>query len=141
MAVSNIMTTRVVTVHLDDSLATIQALFEETGFHHLVVVDGQRVEGVISDRDLLKALSPFIDTISERARDRATLERKAHQIMTREVITLEPADTIVSAVALFNRHGISCIPVVDPRRQLQGILSWRDIMRYVETLVSRKKQA
>lgn len=141
MALSAIMTTRVVTVHLDDALETIRALFEETGFHHLIVVDHRRVVGVISDRDLLRSVSPFIDTISERVRDRATLERKAHQIMSREMVTLQPKDTIVSAVSLFNRHPISCIPIVDENMHLQGIVSWRDIMRYVETLVEKKKQA
>lgn len=141
MALSKIMTARVVTVHLDDALETIRYLFEETGFHHLIVVDQQRAVGVISDRDLLRALSPFIGTISERASDRALLERKAHQIMSRDMITLKPTDTIVSAVSLFNRHSISCIPIVDENMHLQGILSWRDIMHYVQTLVDKKRQA
>lgn len=141
MALSAIMTTRVVTVHLDDTLETIRTLFDETGFHHLIVVDERRVVGVISDRDLLRAASPFIDTISERVRDRATLERKAHQIMSRELVTLQSEDTIVRAVSLFNRHPISCIPVVNDDMHLEGIVSWRDIMRYVETLVEKKKQA
>ena len=38
MSLSHIMSTRVVSVHMDDSLELIQTLFAETGFHHLVVV-------------------------------------------------------------------------------------------------------
>ncbi|MEW9799226.1 CBS domain-containing protein [Alteromonas sp. CYL-A6] len=140
MSLAHIMTTRVVTVQLDDSLHTIRAIFEKTKFHHLIVLENDEVMGVISDRDVLKATSPFIDTLSERYRDRMTLEKKAHQIMTREVLSLKPEDTIVSAIKLFNRHAVSCIPVVDTQNHLKGIVSWRDIMHYVENMVDRKKQ-
>jgi hypothetical protein len=37
--------------------------------------------GVISDRDLLRALSPYVGTASENARDTATLRKRVHQIM------------------------------------------------------------
>ena len=89
---------------MDDSLHTIKELFEATGFHHLLVVEGRKLTGIISDRDLLKALSPFIDTISERARDRATLERRAHQIMTRDVIAVKEHSSVLNAISTFNRH-------------------------------------
>lgn len=140
MSLAHIMTRRVVTVDLDDTLLTIRHIFEKTGFHHLIVLSDDKVAGIISDRDLLKATSPFIDTISERQRDRMTLERKAHQIMTRDVLTLTSSDTIVSAVALFNRNTVSCIPIVNEHNEIEGIVSWRDIMRYVESMVERKKQ-
>ncbi|WP_218312715.1 CBS domain-containing protein [Alteromonas antoniana] len=140
MSLAQIMTTRVVSVHMDDPLSTLQSLFNATGFHHLMVVHNDELMGIISDRDMLKAISPFIDTISEREKDRATLERKAHQIMTRDVITARPNDTIVKAVGIFNRHKISCLPVVDKFNRPVGVVSWRDILRYIEDMVNVKKQ-
>ena len=140
MSVVSIMSQRVVCVHMDDSLETIRELITATGYHHLMVVEGNRLVGVISDRDLLNALSPFVDTLSERSRDRATLERKAHQIMSREPITLSPTSSIVSAIKLFNRHKISCIPVIDEHDKPVGVISWRDIMRYAEDMVARKRE-
>ncbi|QJR82710.1 CBS domain-containing protein [Alteromonas pelagimontana] len=139
MSLADIMTTRVVTVHLDDNLATVREIFQSTGFHHLLVVENKKLLGIISDRDLLKALSPFLDEVTERSRDRATLERKAHQIMSRELITLTASSSIVSAIALFNRHAISCIPIIDDKHNPVGIVSWRDIMRYVEQMVKAKR--
>ena len=53
MSLSHIMSTRVVSVHMDDSLELIQTLFAETGFHHLVVVHQNQLQGIISDRDVL----------------------------------------------------------------------------------------
>lgn len=139
MAITSIMSTRVVSVHMDDSLQSLRELFSATGFHHLVVVHDNKLQGIISDRDLLKASSPFIDTISERARDRALLERKAHQIMTRDVITLSPTDTIYRAIELFNDNKISCLPVVDANQHPVGMVSWRDVMAYMQARVLSKK--
>lgn len=139
MSLANIMSTRVVSVQMDDSLQSLQALFEATGFHHLVVEHDGKVVGIISDRDLLKSISPFVDTVNERHRDRATLDRKAHQIMTREVISLSPHHSIVDAIALFNEQKISCIPIVNEQSQPVGMLSWRDVMQFVQAKVEAKK--
>lgn len=139
MGVANIMSKRVVSVHMDDSLQSLRELFAATGFHHLVVVHDNELKGIISDRDLMKAISPFVDTISERMLDRATLDKKAHQIMTREVITLEPHDTIVTAIELFNSNKISCIPIVDDKNRPVGIVSWRDVMQFMQQRVQSKR--
>jgi acetoin utilization protein AcuB len=133
------MTHRIVTVQMDDSLAVVKEIFEASGFHHLLVVENEKLVGVLSDRDYLKAISPFLNSISERIRDRATLERKVHQIMTREVITLKVTDTMVSAIGLFNRHKISCLPVIDETGKPVGIVSWRDIFRYFGASVEKRR--
>ncbi len=88
--------------------------------------------GVISDRDLFKALSPNIGTDAETRRDIATLKKKAHQIMTKNPVTLTTSAGIYDAVRIFNRHSISCIPVVDENSSPVGIISWRDILRVLE---------
>lgn len=139
MGVANIMSKRVVSVHMDDSLQSLRELFAATVFHHLVVVHDNELKGIISDRDLMKAVSPFVDTISERMLDRATLDKKAHQIMTREVITLEPHDTIVTAIELFNSNKISCIPIVDDKNRPVGMVSWRDVMQFMQQRVQSKR--
>ncbi|BFT30864.1 CBS domain-containing protein [Alteromonas sp. D210916BOD_24] len=139
MSVSNIMTKRVVSVHMDDSLQSLRELFSATGFHHLIVVHNHKLQGIISDRDLMKAVSPFVDTVSERNLDRATLDKKAHQIMTRDVISLHPDASIYTAIELFNRHKISCIPIVDENKHAIGIVSWRDIMKFMQQRVESKR--
>lgn len=139
MSVANIMSKRVVSVHMDDSLQSLRELFAATGFHHLVVVHDNKLQGIISDRDLLKAVSPFVDTISERMADRATLDKRAHQIMTREVITLSPESSIFTAIELFNSSKISCIPIVDEKSQPVGMVSWRDVMRFMQQRVESKR--
>lgn len=139
MSIAKIMSTRVVSVHMDDSLQSLRELFSATGFHHLVVVHDNKLQGIISDRDLMKSISPFVDTVSERTLDRATLDKKAHQIMTREVISLNPTDSVFSAIELFNSHKISCIPIIDENRHPKGMLSWRDVMKFMQSRVEAKR--
>ena len=139
MSIPSVMTQRVVSVHMDDSLEVVREIFDACGFHHLLVVENDRLVGIVSDRDYLKAISPFINSISERIRDRATLERKVHQIMTREVITLKAKDSMVKAIALFNEHKISCLPVIDEHDKPIGMVSWRDIFRYFGASVEKRR--
>jgi acetoin utilization protein AcuB len=131
MDVQQIMTRKIVTVEPDDSLATVREIFANLKFHHLLVVESNRLIGVVSDRDLLKALSPNLGTVSATLKDEATLNKRVHQIMSRRLVTLNPDATIIDAVNLFNTHRISCIPVVDNEYRPLGIVSWRDILKAV----------
>jgi acetoin utilization protein AcuB len=124
------MTTRLVTVEIDDPLEVVKQIFDSVKFHHLLVVDSnKKLCGVISDRDLLRALSPYIGTASENARDTATLKKRVHQIMTRQPVTLPPDATLADAVTLFLEHRVSCVPIVGPGFRAIGILSWRDVLK------------
>jgi CBS domain-containing protein len=70
MDVGSIMTTRVVSVEMDDRLDVVKKIFDTLKFHHLLVVDtGGKLKGVVSDRDLLRALSPYVGSAAENARD------------------------------------------------------------------------
>ena len=130
MDVGNIMTARVVTVEMDDRLDVVKAIFDTVKFHHLLVVDDHRtLKGVVSDRDLLKALSPYVGSATENARDIATLNKRVHQIMSRDLITLHPQAAVDDAVQLFLEHRISCVPIIDAAFKPVGILSWRDVLK------------
>ncbi len=136
MTVSKLMTRPVVTVAPEDSLEDVQDIFRRTRFHHLLVTDGGRLVGIVSDRDLLKALSPNLDTPAETLRDRQTLEKRVHQVMSSRLYMVTEKHRISDAVQLIMDHGISCVPVVDDHDHPLGILTWRDVLR--ELLRARK---
>jgi acetoin utilization protein AcuB len=130
MDVGSIMTTRVVSVEMDDRLDVVKKIFDTLKFHHLLVVgDDGKLKGVVSDRDLLKALSPYVGSAAEKARDLATLNKRVHQIMSRNLLTLHPRASILEAVKLLLEHRISCIPIIDEALKPVGILSWRDVLK------------
>ena len=94
MIVQDIMSRRVVTVELDDKISAVKEIFDNLKFHHVLVVEDGVLLGVVSDRDLLKALSPNIGTSTESYKDTATLNKRVHQIMSREPSRLHPEATL-----------------------------------------------
>ena len=128
MSIKNVMTGKVVTVKMDDPLSAVKEIFEAQRFHHVLVVENGKLFGVVSDRDLLKALSPRLGTLAETDKDTATLNKRVHQIMTRKPVTLHPEATLLDAVRVFKVHRISCITLVDEEGRPVGILSWRDLL-------------
>ena len=129
MIVSEIMTTKVITIEMDDTLGQIQKIFEKHKFHHLLIVEDGELIGIISDRDVLKEISPHVNTISEDSRARQTLNKKAHQIMSRKPITVEPDTLVDDAASIMLKKNISCLPIVSPSGNIDGILSWKDILK------------
>ncbi len=123
------MSRRVITVSPDQDLIAVRKLFDQHKFHHLVVMDDRRVLGVISDRDLLRETSPFIDTLSERPQDLATLRKRVHQIMSRKLVVARRDDSVTSAAAAMLAHAVSCLPVVTPEGRIEGIVSSKDLLR------------
>lgn len=133
MSVKQLMSTKVVTVEMEDKLSLVKEIFDNFKFHHLLVVENHKLLGVISDRDLFKALSPNIGTSAETYKDSATLNKRVHQIMTRHPIFLHEDATIDDAIDLFNTHSISCLPIVNNDNRPVGVLSWRDILKNLPT--------
>ncbi|ASJ70895.1 CBS domain-containing protein [Granulosicoccus antarcticus] len=129
MNITELMTDRVATVSMDDPLSVVKNAFDNSRFHHLLVVDADVLVGVISDRDLLKAMSPFLGTAAEVRRDIQTIAQPVHKIMTRKLVTLGPEAQLQDAISVFKEQQISCIPIVDGIGQPIGIVSWRDIMK------------
>jgi acetoin utilization protein AcuB len=122
------MTTPVVTVEMDDTLAALWEIFDNVGFHHLLVIEDGKLRGVISDRDLLKASSPFVNTFAEQKRDLTLLKKRAHQIMSRKPITISKEATLEEAAQLMLHRSISCLPVVSAEGRIDGIITWRDLL-------------
>jgi acetoin utilization protein AcuB len=130
MTLATIMTHHVVTVSMDDTLRDIRRIFNAHRFHHVVVAHDGKAVGIISDRDVLKNLSPFVGKLSERAQDADSLNRRAHQIMTRRLISGHPEMPIADAIAIMIQTNISCLPVLDPDGRCVGIITSRDMLRW-----------
>ena len=134
MIISEIMTMDVVTVDMDSSIRVISQIFQEKNFHHLLVAKNQKLMGVISDRDFIKCLSPFLHSMSEREQDRSTLNTKAHQIMSKHLITVTKMTPVEEAKELLLKYNVSCLPVVSEDGHVEGIVTWKDFLRWSDFL-------
>ncbi len=129
MNVASIMTRKVVTVEMDDSIQTICEVFNNFEFHHILVVEDWKLVGVISDRDLIKAVNPFLDTSSEKKHGAITLDKKAHEIMSRNLITVDVETSMEKASDLLLENYISCHPVLSSQGIVEGVVTWKDIIK------------
>src|SRR5687767_10453601 len=127
MLVRDCMAREVVTVTADDTLATALALTRKHRVRHLpVVLSNGGLAGIVSDRDIRLAMpSPLTTPDAERA---DFLERTGIAvIMSRDVITVGPDETVDEAARLLYHHRIGALPVVDRHQRIQGILTETDI--------------
>jgi acetoin utilization protein AcuB len=125
------MTRRVVTIGPEASIFEVQELMAQNRIRHIPVVEeGDKLVGIVSDRDLRSAL-PFRylkEGVSPEEQER--LQRlRVKDIMTREVFTISPAYTIQDALLMIQNSKVGALPVVDEEGRLKGILSVRDLLR------------
>lgn len=128
MKISEVMTTRVVSVDMDDRLTVVKEILDSAPFRHLLVIEDEQLQGVISDRDLLRCLSPFIGTDAESVRDKNTIKQRAHQVMTHSPITVNSNMAIRDALVIMLDHNIGCLPIIDDGK-IEGIFTLHDGLR------------
>lgn len=132
MKVDELMSADVITINMDERISAVQALFNKHKFHHLLVVDNKHeLVSVVSERDLLKAISPNLGLPSESIKDAATLNKRVHQIMAKELIFITQGSTLNTAIRLFQENSVPCLPVVNENNKPVGIITWRDILAWL----------
>jgi CBS domain-containing protein len=116
----DVMRTDVPSVTPDATLREVLEIAWQRGVRHLLVVDGRAVVGIISDRDIKRALTAD----REIARGQGTT---AGDIMTRTVITVSPDTTVKCACDTMMQEAISALPVME-HGALKGILTETDVL-------------
>jgi len=118
--VADLMTKSVRTMRAEDSISEAWSLLERTGFRHIPIVNSlKQIEGLVSDRDLLRLNR---DLASEPAPPIST-------VMTKRVLTCFPETPLRLAAHTMLEEGFSSLPVVDNKGVLLGILTTGDILK------------
>ena len=129
MSLASIMKSPAVIVDIDDTLETVKAVFDDVGYHHLLVVEKGRLFGIVSDRDMLRALSPWVETLDELPRDHALLKKPIHQICRRRPVSANPKTSLIDCLRILVENEVACLPIVTKQGTVKGIVTWRDIFR------------
>ncbi len=133
MRVEDLMTSKVFTVEQHDLIDRVFFLIHYERIRHLPVIEKGKVIGIVSDRDLYKALGPKSNSNAIEAAAGATelhvIPKKVQHIMHRGVITVSPDTYASEAAAKMADNKIGALPVVDKDNKLLGILSSTDILR------------
>ena len=110
----------VITITPDASVRELVALLKEHNLGAVVVsTDGTTIEGIVSERDVVRSL----------ASDAAVLSEAVSEVMTAGVRTCHLDDSVESLMATMTEHRIRHLPVVDDDDKLSGIISIGDAVK------------
>ena len=135
------MTEHLVTLSPEASVAEALTLCRKRRIRHIPILDKGRLVGIVSDRDLRDA-SP---ALGDPERARTLQEIRVADVMSREVITVDPQDSIENAAQQMYELKIESLPVVSEgavadagstvaEEEVLGIVTSSDVMRALVTL-------
>ncbi len=119
LRLQDVMSTEVKTISLGKSADEAWEQMDTYNIHHLVVMDGGEVVGVISARDLGG---------KKGAAQRRGI--KVADVMHEKPVTAAPTDTIRQAANKLRGHGVGCLPVLEGRK-VKGILTITDCLELI----------
>lgn len=144
MKIADLMTTKLHTVAPDDSVEGAVRLLQQRGVRHLLVLDGNELVGILSDRDIKRALDP-----QKRKRQKLLnlgglfflLEPiLVNEIMTKDPVSIAPDKTAQEAAAIMVFHRFGALPVVKGSK-LVGIVTETDLLRFFAAVPEKSKSA
>lgn len=132
MDVATLMTSPVVTAGPQDTVGTALQLLEDLDIRHLPIVEGERLVGIVSDRDLLEVRLPLPDEEAQPQHADEVMRLPLSEVMRTTVTTLDANEPVTTAIDLFIEYRVGALPVLEPASgKLIGILSYVDVLRAV----------
>jgi len=113
MRLKDVMSRQVQTIGAQESLERARALMRLRRIHHLVVVEGRSVIGVVTDDVLQRGEAEGIGRVED--------------VMFRHIVTGTPQLTVREAANLMRGRAVGAVPVLDKRR-LVGIVTVSDLL-------------
>jgi CBS domain-containing protein len=129
--ISKIMSTNIVSVHQRQKPSDVRHIICESNIHHVPVVDGKKLVGLISFTDLMK-LNIIISGADERTIDAIVDQQFTIQdIMTTELTTIKSTDSVRQASKILAEGNFHSLPVIDNEKHIVGIVTMTDLIRYL----------
>ena len=118
LRVEDIMTTPPLTMGPEESVVEAAKAMLEKGYGSVLVVEDGKLVGIVTERDLLYALS----------HGDAGVKMKLADVMTEDPIVIKKNENIVDAINLMKEAGVRHLPVVDEKGRPVGVISFRDVL-------------
>jgi len=132
--IEKVLTRDVVTAHVGQKLSDVRKLLATSGFHHMPVVSGQKLIGLISASDILGISVEGLGS-DERSMD-AYLDHQfsIEGLMKTDLRTLPIKSSIADAAVMLSDGSIHAVPVVDDEGDLVGLVTSTDLVRFLRDL-------
>lgn len=130
-SISKVMTAAPVSVHTQQKPSDVRRLIAEHKFHHVPVVSGKKLLGIISASDMLGVSVEGVGS-DQRSMD-AYLDHQftVEGLMHKDLATLTTKDTVRSAADALSEGSFHALPVVDDEGNLEGIVTSTDLIRFL----------
>jgi acetoin utilization protein AcuB len=135
MVVEEVMSPEVVTLTPEQTLRDAITLLRRERIRHLPVVDGTKLVGIVTDRDVKRATPSVLAGADSDEYNTSLATIKVAQVMTREPMTVTRRMPLKSAIEIFISSRFGALPVVEDGH-LVGILTDVDIMRVAHGLLN-----
>ncbi len=129
------MTSPAASISKEARLLDAALTMRRSGFRHLPITDGDKLVGIITDRDIQRFAPSLLGNVSQEEYNRIFEETPLEKVMTKTLITLTPDMHIREAVAVLHDKKLGCIPVVE-KQKLVGIITVTDLLRLLHRLLS-----
>jgi len=129
--VSNIMTTNLVLLNLNDTLEKAEELFKKHNIRHIPVVNNNSIEGILSYTDLLRI--SFADAVYEEEDHVDTIVYNMfslQQVMVKNVTRVKTSDSIYEVAQILAKENFHALPV-EENGKLVGIVTTTDLINYL----------
>ncbi len=133
--VRDVMTAPVVSISPKTALLDAALLLRGSATRHLPVVEGGRLVGLLTDRDLQRCAPSRLIPITEDAYNEVFAKTLVERVMTRDPQTVSSATPLKEAVSQMQQTKYGCLPVVDDE-MLVGILTRGDLIDALEKLLT-----
>jgi CBS-domain-containing membrane protein len=129
--ISKIMSANVASVQVGQPLSDVRDLMLNANIHHVPIIDGSKLVGLISFTDLMK-INFVINGVDERSIN-AIIDQQfsIREIMSNKLVTIKNTDTIRYGSELLAKGGFHSLPVIDDEGALVGIVTTTDLIRYL----------
>lgn len=129
--ISKIMSANVASVQVGQPLSDVRDLMLNANIHHVPIIDGSKLVGLISFTDLMK-INFVINGVDERSIN-AIIDQQfsIREIMSDKLVTIKNTDTIRDGSELLAKGGFHSLPVIDDEGGLVGIVTTTDLIRYL----------
>ncbi|MDJ0903815.1 MAG: CBS domain-containing protein [Xenococcus sp. MO_188.B8] len=130
-SVSQIASTGLITIQLGQKLSEARKLMQVNQIHHVPVLQGQKLMGILSAVDLA-TLSLTSFGSDEQAND-TMLDKQfsVEEVMSKNMVTVKPTDPIREAAEILAEGHFHSLPIVDKEGNLQGLVTSTDLIRYL----------
>jgi CBS domain-containing protein len=137
MTARDLMTPKPVTVSPQTSFGEVWDLMRDMEIRHVPVVQAGTLLGILSERDLARLDVNRVLTVEGADALRRDLATPVVDVMSADVITVEPETTLSDVVAVFLESKVGALPVVEPGGEVVGIVSYIDVLRALQDGLER----